>query len=160
LLFEGDDPQADQLATAALDAAPFKLLRISTRMDPQGLLAKRYDLRPGSVVLFRPDQHVCARWRRVDGQGLRSAIRRSLGWAPQDATHAGQAAPSAMLSFAPTPTTECRLPSPDDFYQRLLDAHRDLSPEQSHALNARLVLLLANHIGSPTVLDDALRAAA
>jgi 3-(3-hydroxy-phenyl)propionate hydroxylase len=160
LLFEGDDPQADQLANAALDAAPFKLLRISTRMDPQGLLVKRYDLRPGSVVLFRPDQHVCARWRRVDGQGLRSAIRRSLGWAPQDATHAGQAAPSATLSFAQTLTTECRLPSPDDFYQRLLDAHRDLSPEQSHALNARLVLLLANHIGSPTVLDDALRAAA
>ena len=32
-------------------------------IDAEGLLAQRYDLRPGSAYLFRPDQHVCARWR-------------------------------------------------------------------------------------------------
>jgi len=47
----------------------------------------------------------------------------------------------------------------DDFYEALIDAHRDLAPEQSHALNARLVLLLANHIGSQEVLKQALAAA-
>jgi hypothetical protein len=47
----------------------------------------------------------------------------------------------------------------DDFYERLLHAHRDLTPAQSHALNARLVLLLAHHIGDPTILRDALAAA-
>ncbi|RQP23211.1 FAD-dependent monooxygenase [Piscinibacter terrae] len=166
LLFDGDDAQADQLATAAHGLAPFKLLRITTGMDREGLLAKRYDLRPGSVVLFRPDQHVCARWRRADGEALRTAMQRSLGHSLQDAACTQQAhqvhhaKPMATLSFTPTLNTDPRLPSPDDFYQRLLDAHRDLSPEQSHALNARLVLLLANHIGSPSVLDDALRAAA
>ena len=49
--------------------------------------------------------------------------------------------------------------SGDDFYEALIDAHRDLSVEQSHALNARLVLLLANHIGSFGVLKQALAAA-
>ena len=49
--------------------------------------------------------------------------------------------------------------APDDLYEALIDAHRDLSAEQSHALNARLVLLLANHIGAQSVLQQALDAA-
>lgn len=44
----------------------------------------------------------------------------------------------------------------DDFYEALIDAHRDLSDEQSEALNARLILLLANHIGDIAVLREAL----
>jgi hypothetical protein len=55
--------------------------------------------------------------------------------------------------------TAPHLDAPDDFYEALIDAHRDLSSEASHALNARLVLLLANHIGSLHVLRQALRAA-
>jgi len=55
--------------------------------------------------------------------------------------------------------TTPHLESPDDFYEALIDAHRDLSTEASHALNARLVLLLANHIGSQAVLQHALDAA-
>jgi len=55
--------------------------------------------------------------------------------------------------------TSPHLAAPDDFYESLIDAHRDLTLEQSHALNARLVLLLANHIGAQTVLQQALDAA-
>ena len=55
--------------------------------------------------------------------------------------------------------TEPHLDAPDDFYEALIDTHRDLSTEQSHALNARLVLLLANHIGRLDVLKQALQAA-
>ena len=51
------------------------------------------------------------------------------------------------------------LESPDDFYEALIDAHRDLEHADSEALNARLVLLLANHIGSSSVLQQALREA-
>lgn len=40
----------------------------------------------------------------------------------------------------------------DGFYEQLLDAHANLSMEQSHALNARLILLLANQIGNAQVL--------
>ena len=47
----------------------------------------------------------------------------------------------------------------DDFYEMLIEAHRDLSDEQSELLNARLVLLLANHLGDLRVLREALAAA-
>ena len=47
----------------------------------------------------------------------------------------------------------------DDFYELLIETHRDLSDEQSAAVNARLILLLANHIGDIAVLREALRAA-
>ncbi|WP_295641190.1 DUF2783 domain-containing protein [uncultured Methylibium sp.] len=51
------------------------------------------------------------------------------------------------------------LEAPDDFYEALIDTHRDLPEPESHALNARLVLLLSNHIGEQAVLLEALRAA-
>ena len=44
----------------------------------------------------------------------------------------------------------------DDFYEMLIDAHRDLSDEQSAMLNAKLILLLANQIGDLTLLRAAL----
>jgi hypothetical protein len=49
--------------------------------------------------------------------------------------------------------------SGDDFYEALIQAHHELSVPQSHELNAKLVLLLANHIGDQTVLLAALAAA-
>ena len=55
--------------------------------------------------------------------------------------------------------TDPHLSAPDDFYEALIDAHRDLSLAQSHELNAKLVLLLANHIGTLDVLVQALHAA-
>jgi hypothetical protein len=44
----------------------------------------------------------------------------------------------------------------DDFYEALIETHRDLSDEQSERVNARLVLLLANHIGDIAVLREAM----
>jgi len=55
--------------------------------------------------------------------------------------------------------TELNIPAPDDFYQELIELHRDLSDEQSALLNAKLILLLANHIGDAAVLREAMRAA-
>ena len=55
--------------------------------------------------------------------------------------------------------TAAHLDAPDEFYEALIDAHHGLSEAQSHALNARLVLLLANHVGSLDVLRQALAAA-
>ena len=48
----------------------------------------------------------------------------------------------------------------DGFYEQLLDAHHGLSPEESQALNARLILLLANQIGDAKVLSECVAAAA
>lgn len=55
--------------------------------------------------------------------------------------------------------TSPNLESPDDFYEALIATHHGLDEGASHALNARLVLLLANHIGSLAVLKEALVAA-
>ena len=48
----------------------------------------------------------------------------------------------------------------DDFYAQLLAAHEGLSTEDSQALNARLILVLSNHIGDRETLTQALAAAA
>lgn len=54
---------------------------------------------------------------------------------------------------------EPNLARPDDFYEALIAIHRGLTLAQSAKLNAKLVLLLANHVGDPNVLDQALKAA-
>ena len=52
--------------------------------------------------------------------------------------------------------TEPHIEAPDDFYAALVDAQRGLTPAQSQQVNARLILLLANHIGDARVLEQAL----
>ena len=47
----------------------------------------------------------------------------------------------------------------DDFYANLIAAHEGLTKAESDALNARLVLILANHVGNEIVLAQALSAA-
>lgn len=49
--------------------------------------------------------------------------------------------------------------APDDFYAELIATHEGLSKDASDALNARLILVLANHIGDRDVLSQALTAA-
>lgn len=56
--------------------------------------------------------------------------------------------------------TSANIPRPDDFYAELLALHEGRSKEQSDAINARLILLLANHIGDRDVLRQAMEAAA
>lgn len=56
--------------------------------------------------------------------------------------------------------TQPNIANVDDFYAQLIGTHEGLSDEQSARLNARLVLILANHIGDRCVLDQAIAAAA
>jgi hypothetical protein len=58
-----------------------------------------------------------------------------------------------MLNTAPN------IASPDDFYEELIELHRDLNEEQSALVNAKLILLLANHVGDLAVLREAMAAA-
>ena len=48
---------------------------------------------------------------------------------------------------------------PDDFYEALIELHDGLTEEQSRDVNARLILILANHIGEKDILAEALRLA-
>ena len=52
--------------------------------------------------------------------------------------------------------TELNLAAPDDVYEALVALHRDLTPAQSRLVNAKLILLLANHIGDAEVLRQAM----
>jgi len=52
--------------------------------------------------------------------------------------------------------TEPRIEDPDDFYAGLIAIHEGLDSEQSHDLNCKLILLLANHIGDQKALGEAL----
>ena len=57
-----------------------------------------------------------------------------------------------MAALTNTPN----IPDPDGFYAELLAAHEGLDEPASHALNARLVLILANHVGDRQALSEAL----
>lgn len=55
--------------------------------------------------------------------------------------------------------TARKITDPDDFYEKLLELHDGLDDAASARLNARLILLLANHIGDRRVLEEAFEAA-
>lgn len=48
-------------------------------IDSQDMLRQRYDAQPGSCYLIRPDQHLCARWRHLDGQTVQAALHKACG---------------------------------------------------------------------------------
>jgi 3-(3-hydroxy-phenyl)propionate hydroxylase len=83
LVFDSDA----SLHGAALPGVPLTLVHIGScgdqaraghLVDRDGTLAERYDLLPGTVVLLRPDQHVCARWRQPSAEAVRHAMQRAL----------------------------------------------------------------------------------
>jgi hypothetical protein len=51
---------------------------------------------------------------------------------------------------------ESNLANPDAAYEALVEAHRGISEAESAALNARLVLILSNHVGDLAVLKEAI----
>ena len=55
--------------------------------------------------------------------------------------------------------TQLNFQDADGFYEQLLDAHQGLDERQSALLNARLILLLANHVGDAKVLKECVEAA-
>ena len=57
---------------------------------------------------------------------------------------------AGMLNIEPN------IAAPDEFYEALIETHRDLAPEQSELVNAKLILLLANHIGDLDILRQAM----
>jgi hypothetical protein len=55
--------------------------------------------------------------------------------------------------------TDPTMAAPDDFYEELIGLHRGLNDAQSALVNAKLILLLANHVGDRDVLREAMAAA-
>jgi 3-(3-hydroxy-phenyl)propionate hydroxylase len=81
------DTQRAALAALATGPIPVQALLVSPAavagsdlpvlVDTQGLVARRYDARPGTTYLVRPDQHVAARWRAFDAAAVRAAVARA-----------------------------------------------------------------------------------
>ncbi len=61
----------------------------------------------------------------------------------------------ATIAAAAELARESHFADPDAAFRLLAQAHRDLDERESAALNARLVLILANHIGDEQVLREA-----
>ena len=75
---DGGSDLAERSASAVAEADPsVKLVRIALNAG-HALAAQRYDARPGTVYLLRPDHHVCARWRQPSAQAIRTALDHAL----------------------------------------------------------------------------------
>jgi len=87
LLVFGDGVPGDAARDLAGDPVPCRVVQVGGKpggarvviQDNEGLIAARYDARPGTCYLVRPDQHVCARWRAFDSAVVRGAIARATG---------------------------------------------------------------------------------
>ena len=174
LVFDAAAPAQAQLEWAGLQVPVLTVGR--DVMDADGLLAQRYDGRPGTAYLIRPDHHVAARWRHFEVAAVHAALVRATGqmsarWsrapmrAPPVASAGTLRAPAARLEAAPdqTPVTlqlQPNLPEPDGFYEELMASVRGLKDEEAEQFQARLLLVLANHVGHRDVLREAMRVAA
>ena len=80
LLFFDLSNSADFFADAqpVIDALAADALPVCAFLVPcDGVAAQRYDARPGTTYLLRPDQHVAARWRSLDVAAVRAAVARA-----------------------------------------------------------------------------------
>ncbi|MDM0106151.1 FAD-dependent oxidoreductase [Variovorax sp. J22R24] len=73
---EGEAAERSLQALAQADA-PLHIVRVAATGEGE-LATQRYDARPGTVYLLRPDQHVCARWRNPTPEAVRAARDRAL----------------------------------------------------------------------------------
>lgn len=76
LVFDGDAALAEVIRAGSEGLVPVGIVPLRC----EGLVAARYDARPGTVVLLRPDQHVCARWRAPSAADVAAALKRALQW--------------------------------------------------------------------------------
>jgi len=84
LLFDADDADVRELVSGLGDAV--RIVRITSSgavqgplIDFEGHAEHRYDARPGTAYLLRPDQHIAARWRSPTVDGVRAALARAQG---------------------------------------------------------------------------------
>ena len=73
------DLSCDGIAVEPLviSAKPGRAGGIPVLEDSRGIAAQRYDAKPGTVYLLRPDQHVAARWRSFDAARIKAAVARA-----------------------------------------------------------------------------------
>jgi 3-(3-hydroxy-phenyl)propionate hydroxylase len=78
----GDDAEAAAALAAVRGGSAGRLPVDLVRLPCSGPVAERYDARPGTVYLLRPDQHVCARWRAPTAADVSAALNKALQCPP------------------------------------------------------------------------------
>jgi 3-(3-hydroxy-phenyl)propionate hydroxylase len=186
LLFVKGDEVSDQVVNSEamkrwIESANIHLIAIDLLQQPRASndqdpwIKTRLDLQPGNCWLMRPDQHLAARFRKAALDPLMKAFERATAQIEQPAASTRDVAPEqAVAPISGSLTGALRIEpnfkdfdtpvlrdyqGNDRFYDMLINAHRNLSDDASSALNARLLLLLANHIGDVSVLQQAIEAA-
>jgi len=74
-----ENAQPVQATPLIVASSSLNIPGVKVIVDTQGLVAKRYDARPGTTYLLRPDQHVVARWRTLDTHAVQAALARATG---------------------------------------------------------------------------------
>jgi 3-(3-hydroxy-phenyl)propionate hydroxylase len=83
LLVFGARPDVGEVGCGGVSA---RVLTVGVDLvDVEGLVARRYDARPGTVYLIRPDRYVAARWRTFDARLIEAALARALGRSSREA---------------------------------------------------------------------------
>jgi len=142
-------------------------LTLETRQDDSDTIRKRYlGTARSAVYLIRPDRHIVARWQAFDENAVTLALEIAIkGHCTTDTlshedTRSPTPEPDSGISARMPLVREPNLADGDGFYDELLAVHDGLGDEESQALNARLVLILSNHIGDRDVIREALKVAA
>lgn len=125
---------------------PVKCLPIVQRtsldafFDTTEAFVNKYDAKPETWYLIRPDHHIAARGRKVDAEKIRTAYRRAIG--------RESSKPSELVLDNFTKYEQ------DEIYQLLLQAHAGLTKSESDELNAKLILLLLDKVGDKRAIQD------
>lgn len=112
--------------------------------DKKKHFKNRYGVTDGNWYLIRPDHYIAARGKSLDYVVINSAIAK--------ATHTSEKVKKSSIQDANPPYAK------DDMYKNLIEMHEGLSTEESHALNAKLVLLLMDTVSDKTAWNFLLKA--
>jgi len=110
--------------------------------DTTDSFKKRYDARPGTWYLIRPDHYIAARGREVNMERIGTAYQQAIGKQP---TRHSKPAVDNFTQY-----------EQDETYELLLKAHAGLSKTESDELNAKLILLLLDKVGTKRGIQDCL----
>ena len=101
---------------------------------------KKYNLKPDSWYLFRPDHHIVVRGRQFSEAIIQNAFAKALTKI------------TAKVNGNSTPDLFSKYPN-DDKYKILIDAHKNLSKDESEILNSKLILLLMNKVNQEELTE-------
>lgn len=122
--------------------------KTDTLVDSQNYFKNRYDVEEGSWYVLRPDHYIAARGKSLDYEKINKAMSK--------ATHTSENLEKSNITDANPAYAK------DDMYKELIASHEDLSEEESHAINAKIILLLMDKIEDKEqwnrILESATRA--